>query len=84
MMGGTEESVAAAKEANAKALSDATSRIAIAGEQRKDQVEQQYLAKNDALNDKLRELEGQKQSVLDIALGAIGGAANGYASGMGY
>lgn len=84
VMGGTEESVAAAKEANAKALSDATSRIAIAGEQRKDQVEQQYLAKNDALSDKLRELEGQKQSVLDIAGGAIGGAANGYASGMGY
>ena len=84
VMGGTEESVAAAKEANAKALSDATSRIAIAGEQRKDQVEQHYLAKNDALSDKLRELEGQKQSVLDIAGGAIGGAANGYASGMGY
>ena len=31
VMGGTEESAAAAKEANAKALSDATSQIAVAG-----------------------------------------------------
>ena len=42
VMGGTEESAAAAKEANAKALSDATSQIAVAGAQRKDQIEGQY------------------------------------------
>ncbi|MBF0924417.1 MAG: hypothetical protein HXK59_09245, partial [Campylobacter concisus] len=35
VMGGTDESVAATKEANAKALADTTSQIAVAGEQRK-------------------------------------------------
>ena len=83
VMGGAEESVAATKEANAKAMADATSSIVQAGEQRKDNIEQQYLAKNDAYNEQLRQLQGQKQSILDIAGGAIGGLANGVASGMG-
>ena len=83
VMGGTEESVAAAKEANAKALSDATSQIAVAGAQRKDQIEGQYRERQHELDEKRRELQGQKSSVLDIAAAAIGGAANGFASGMG-
>lgn len=83
VMGGTEESAAAAKEANAKALSDATSQIAVAGAQRKDQIEGQYRERQHELDEKLRELQGQKQSALDIASGAIGGAASGFASGMG-
>lgn len=40
--GGTEESVAAAKAANAEAMAEAASRIAAAGENRKDEIEQQY------------------------------------------
>lgn len=83
VMGGTEESVAATKAANAQAMADATSSIVQAGEQRKDAIEQQYIAKNDAYNEQLRQLQGQKQSILDIAGGAIGGAANGFASGLG-
>lgn len=82
VMGGTEESVAATKEANAKAMADATSQIAVAGERRKDAIEQQYRAKNDAYNEQLRELQGQKQSALDIAGGAIGGLAGGIGSGI--
>ena len=81
-MGGTEESVAATKAANAKAMADATSSIVRAGEQRKDSIEQQYLARNDAYNEQLRQLQGQKQGILDIAGGALGGAAGGFASGM--
>lgn len=82
VMGGTEESVAATKAANAKAMADATSSIVRAGEQRKDNIEQQYLARNDAYNEQLRQLQGQKQGILDIAGGALGGAAGGFASGM--
>lgn len=42
VMGGTEESVAAAKAANNDAMAEATSQIAVAGDRRKDAVEQQY------------------------------------------
>lgn len=83
VMGGTEESVAATKAANAQAMADATSQIVVNGEQRKDNIEQQYRQRNDAYNEQLRQLQGQKQGILDIAGGALGGAANGFASGMG-
>lgn len=83
VMGGTDESVAATKAANAKALADAASDIAVAGEQRKDNIEQQYRAKNDAYNNQLRELEAGKVDGFSMVSNAIGGAANGFASGMG-
>ena len=82
VMGGTEESVAAAKEANAKALSDATSQIAVAGAQRKDQIEGQYRERKQQLDETLRNLEGQKQNIFDIASNAVGGAVNGFANGI--
>lgn len=83
VMGGTEESAAATKEANAKALADATSQIVAAGEQRKDQIENQYMQRKAALDEQLRALEGEKQDGLDMASNAIGGAVNGFAKGMG-
>ena len=83
VMGGTDESVAATKAANARALADATSQIAVAGEQRKDNIEQQYRAKNDAYNNQLRELEAGKVDGFSMVSNAIGGAVNGYDSGMG-
>lgn len=83
VMGGTEESAAAAKEANAKALSDATSQIAVAGAQRKDQIEGQYRERQHQLDEKLRELEAGKVDGFGMVSNAIGGAANGFASGMG-
>ena len=83
VMGSTEESAAAAKEANAKALADATSQIVVAGEQRKDQIENQYMQRKAALDEQLRALEGEKQNGLDMASNAIGGAVNGFAKGMG-
>ena len=83
VMGGTEESAAAAKEANAKALSDATSQIAVAGAQRKDQIEGQYRERQQQLDETLRQLQGQKQDGFQMLSNAIGGAANGFASGMG-
>ena len=83
VMGGTEESAAAAKEANAKALSDATSRIAASGAQRKDQIEGKYMERQHHLDETLRELEAGKVDGFGMVSNAIGGSANGFASGMG-
>ena len=83
VMGGTEESLAAAKEANAKALSDATRQIAAMGAQRKDQIEGQYRERQHLLDENLRGVKGQRKNIFDIANEAIGGAADGFASGYG-
>lgn len=82
VMGGTQESVAADKAANAQALADATSQIAIAGDQRKDTIENTYLSRENALNEELRKLKGATPGVMDIASGAIGGAASGIGRGI--
>lgn len=79
--GGTDESAAAAKEANAKALADATGQIAATAGQRKDRIESTYNNRNSALNEKQRELEWQKQNGMDVLSNAIGGAINGVARG---
>ena len=83
VMGGTDESVAAEKEANSKALADTTSQIAAAADARKNQIEGQYLSRKENLDNAMRELESQKQSGLDILGGAIGGAAQGILGGLG-
>lgn len=72
VMGGNESSIAASKEANAQAMAGAAGAIAQNGERRKDAIEQQYLKKNDAYNKELREIQSDKQGLLDIASGAIG------------
>lgn len=70
VMGGTEESVAAAKAANNEALADATSQIAAAGERRKDAIEQQYLATKQNLNNQLNGMQQAKAAnVQQTALG---------------
>ncbi len=77
VMGGTEESVAAAKAANNQALADATSQIAVNGERRKDQIEQQYMQTKSELNDKLREMEvGKANAVSQAVQGVAQSGAN--------
>ena len=77
VMGGTEESVAAAKAANNQALADATSQIAMNGERRKDQIEAQYMNTKAELNDKLNNLEiGKAQNVRQAAMGAAQAGAD--------
>jgi len=83
VMGGTNESVAAARQANATALAEATSQIATAGAARKDQIENQYLSKKEALDQQLRALQGQKVDTLGMISNGIGGAAQGFSAGMG-
>lgn len=73
VMGGTEESVAAAKEANNQALASATSQIAANAEQRKDNIEATYLQNDAAYQNQLNQLEAGKAQ-------AIAGAVQGLSS----
>ena len=81
MMGGTDESVEAEKDANNKAMADIVSQVAANGEARKDAIEQQYLNRKEKYDDAISGLNAQKASGLDIIGGAIGGAAKGFMSG---
>lgn len=71
VMGGTDESVAAAKAANNQALADATSQIAANAEARKDNIEATYMANDNAFVEQLNQLEQGK---------AIGQAVQGVAN----
>ena len=74
VMGGTEESVAATKAANAQAMSDAASQIAIAGEQRKDAIENQYMQRKAGINEQLRALNKEKAQNISSAIKGVGDA----------
>lgn len=70
VMGGTDESLAATKEANAKVLADAASQIAVNGENRKDQIEQTYRQRDAQIDETLNNVDINKAQ-------AIGQAAQG-------
>lgn len=76
VMGGTEESVAAAKEANNKALSDAVTNIAVNADARKDQIEQQYMNKKGELQDKLNNLTMQGAQNTAQAVNGVASVGN--------
>jgi hypothetical protein len=80
VMGGTEESVAATKAANNQALADATSQIAVAAEQRKDNIENQYLNTKSDLQNKLNNLEINKANAISQAVSGVSNAAGGFSS----
>lgn len=73
VMGGTDESTAAAKAANNQALADTMSQIAVNADARKDQIEQTYRAKDDEYVNQLNQIEQGKAK-------AIAGAVQGVAS----
>lgn len=75
VMGGTTASEAAQAEANAKAMATATSDIALNAEQRKDDIEKQYMQKNDDLQAKLDNLQMQKAQNTAQAIQGVAGAA---------
>ena len=77
VMGGTEESVAAAKAANNQALADATSQIAVNAEARKDQIEQTYQQKDAQINDALNNLEINKAQAISSAVQGVAQAGAG-------
>ena len=80
VMGGTEESVAATKATNANALADTAAQIAVAGANRKDNIESQYITRKGAINDKLNNLQQQKANNIISAVNGVSSAASDIAS----
>lgn len=76
VMGGTEESMAAAKAAGNQALAEATSQIAMNGERRKDQIESQYMQTKADLNEKLNNLEQAKAQAVAQAVQGVAQAGS--------
>lgn len=79
VMGGTEESVAAAKAANNEALSQTASNIAAQADARKDAIEQQYRQEDSRLQGQLNQLQAQKAQNIAEAVTGVAGAANSIA-----
>ena len=75
VMGGTDESVAAAKEANNKALADATTNIAVNADARKDAIEQQYQENDRNLVNQLNQIEQGKAQAVTQAMQGVTSAA---------
>lgn len=75
--GGTNESAAAAKAANNQAAADAAAQIAVNGAQRKDQIEQQYLERDAALDNQLNNIEAGRAKAISGAVQGVLGAAGG-------
>lgn len=71
VMGGTEESVAAAKEANNEALAQATTNIAVNGEARKDAIEGQYLQTDANIQQQINDLEQKKAANVSQAIQGV-------------
>lgn len=79
VMGGTDESTAAAKAANAQALADATSQIAVNAENRKDQIEQTYQQRDSQINEALNNLEINKAQAISQAVQGVAKVGAGIA-----
>ncbi len=75
VMGGTDESVAAAKAANNQALADATSQIAANADQRKDNIEATYMQNDNAFVEQLNNVEQQKAQAISSAVQGVTSAA---------
>lgn len=75
VVGGTEESVAATKEANAKALAETASSINAQADARKDTIEQSYRNTDTNLNNQLNNIETQRaQNIANAGAQAISAA----------
>lgn len=76
VMGGTEESVAAAKAANNQALTSAVSNINVAADARKDNIESQYLQTKQSINNQMLQLQKDKMNNIDTAVAGVQSAAS--------
>ena len=75
VMGGTDESVAAAKAANNEALADATAQIAANADARKDNIEATYLQNDNAFVEQLNAIEQGKAQAVGQAVQGVANAA---------
>lgn len=77
VMGGTEDSTTAVKEANNKTLADTTSQIVAANEARKDAIEQQYRQNKRSIQGQQMQMEAEKSAdTANVVAGVAGTAAN--------
>lgn len=82
VMGGTDESLAATKEANAKALADAASQIAVNGENRKDQIEQTYRQRDAQIDETLNNMDINKAQAIGQAVQGVMKVGSGIAGAI--
>lgn len=82
VMGGTEDSTTAVKEANNKTLADTTSQIVAANESRKDNIEQQYRERKNQLQGQQMGLEAEKAADTANAVAGVAGTAANIAASL--
>lgn len=82
VMGGTEESVAAAKAANNQALTETMSQISAQADARKDAIEQQFQQNNTALQNQMNEMTMKKAANTAQAVQGVASAAGNIAGAL--
>ena len=75
VMGGTEDSTTAVKEANNKTLADTTSQIVAANDARKDNIEQQYMNRKNQLQTQQMSIDAEKAADTANAVAGVAGTA---------
>lgn len=75
VMGGTDDSTTAVKEANNKTLADTTSQIVAANDARKDNIEQQYMNRKNQLQNQQMGMEAEKAADTANAVAGVAGTA---------
>lgn len=79
VMGGTDESLAAERAANAQSVAEAASRIAVNADSRKEAMEQSYRAEDSRLDGALNDMEINKAKAIADAVRGVGQAGAGMA-----
>lgn len=82
VMGGTEDSTTAVKEANNKTLADTTSQIVAANDARKDNIEQQYMNRKNQLQNQQMGIEAEKAADTANAVAGVAGTAANIAAAV--
>ena len=82
VMGGTDDSTTAVKEANNKTLADTTSQIVAANDARKDNIEQQYMNRKNQLQNQQMGLEAEKAADTANAVAGVAGTAANIAASL--
>lgn len=74
VMGGTDESLSATKEANNRAIAEAASQIAAMGDRRKDAIEGQHMNRDASLGGQLAQIEQNRANAIASATQGLGQA----------
>lgn len=82
VMGGTEDSTTAVKEANNKTLADTTLQIVAANDARKDNIEQQYMNRKNQLQNQQMGMEAEKAADTANAVAGVAGTAANIAASL--